>query len=84
MTARRDGSVRKSLTFKERERLIAILGRLGSEFDAERATAATKATEMLALHGLSWSDLICAASGSSIPAADPKRRMVYPSFDMTV
>ena len=84
MTARCHSSARKSLTFKERERLIAILGRLGSEFDAERATAAAKATKMLGLHGLTWSELICAASESSIPAADPKRRMIYPSFDMTV
>ncbi len=42
----------------DRNRLVNILGRLGSDFDGERAAAGLLATRMLRDHGLSWDDLL--------------------------
>jgi hypothetical protein len=40
------------------ERLIKLLGMLGSNHDGERAAAATKANELVRAHGLTWFDVI--------------------------
>jgi hypothetical protein len=40
------------------ERLIKLLGMLGSAHDGERAAAGLKAHEFLKRHGLQWSDVI--------------------------
>jgi hypothetical protein len=42
------------------ERLIKLLGMLGSAHDGERAAAGLKAHEFIRRHGLSWSDIIVA------------------------
>ena len=40
------------------ERLVKLLGMLGSNHDGERAAAALKANELVREHGLVWSDVI--------------------------
>jgi hypothetical protein len=40
------------------DRLIKLLGMLGSAHDGERAAAGLKAHELLRRHGLTWSDII--------------------------
>jgi hypothetical protein len=42
------------------DRLIKLLGMLGSVHDGERATAGRKAHELIRHHGLTWSDLLLA------------------------
>jgi hypothetical protein len=42
------------------ERLLKMLGVLGSAHDGERATAGLKAHELIRRHGLTWSDIIVA------------------------
>jgi hypothetical protein len=42
------------------ERLIKLLGMLGSVHDGERAAAGLKAHEFIRRHGLQWSDIIVA------------------------
>lgn len=48
------------LTPAERTRLVGILGRLGSDFDGERAAAGLLANRMLQARGLTWADLLAA------------------------
>jgi hypothetical protein len=40
------------------DRLIKLLGMLGSAHDGERAAAGLKAHEFIRRHGLTWSDII--------------------------
>jgi hypothetical protein len=40
------------------ERLIKLLGMLGSVHDGERAAAGLKANELIRRHGLTWSDVL--------------------------
>ena len=40
------------------ERLVKLLGMLGSDHDGERAAAALKANALVREHGLVWSDVI--------------------------
>jgi hypothetical protein len=47
-----------SLTPEELAELIAILGRLGSDFDGERAAAGLIASRMLQSKGLTWADVV--------------------------
>jgi hypothetical protein len=49
------------------ERLIKLLGMLGSAHDGERAAAGLKAHELLRRHGLTWSDILPAT-----PTPPPK------------
>jgi hypothetical protein len=42
------------------ERLVKLLGMLGSAHDGERAAAGLKAHELIRRHGLQWCDLIVA------------------------
>jgi hypothetical protein len=50
------------------ERLVKLLGMLGSAHDGERAAAGLKAHELVRRHGLTWSDILLAA-----PASPPRR-----------
>jgi len=43
------------------DRLIKLLGMLGSAHDGERAAAGLKAHELMRRHGLQWSDILLAA-----------------------
>jgi hypothetical protein len=45
------------------ERLVKLLGMLGSSHDGERAAAARKADALVREHGLVWSDVISGLSG---------------------
>lgn len=61
------------------DRLVGVLGMLGSDHDGERAAAGLKAHNMLAKRGLTWRGLL--APVDSNPVADnPKasRRAMYP------
>jgi hypothetical protein len=52
------------------DRLVKLLGMLGSHHDGERAAAALKADQLVRQHGLTWHDVI------SVPAPmQPWRRM---------
>jgi hypothetical protein len=42
------------------DRLIKLLGMLGSVHDGERAAAGLKAHELIRRHGLTWSDILLA------------------------
>jgi hypothetical protein len=42
------------------ERLIKLLGMLGSAHDGERAAAGLKAHQLIRRHGLQWSDVVVA------------------------
>ena len=46
------------ISYEERERLVKLLGMLGSEHSAERANAAKEADDLRKSLGLSWSNLI--------------------------
>jgi hypothetical protein len=46
------------------ERLIKLLGMLGSAHDGERAAAGLKAHELIRRHGLTWSDILAAPQTS--------------------
>lgn len=48
----------RPLTAAERAKLVGILGRLGSDFDGERAAAGLLASRLLRDRGLSWDDVI--------------------------
>lgn len=47
-----------ALSSAERNRLVGILGKLGSDFAGERASAGLLATRLLHDRGLCWDDLI--------------------------
>jgi hypothetical protein len=49
---------RRGYQYEQRERLVKLLGKLGSEHEGERATAAKKADDLRTSLGLSWSNLI--------------------------
>lgn len=46
------------LTPAELRKLVGVLGRLGSDFDGERAAAALLASRLLRDRGLTWDDLL--------------------------
>jgi hypothetical protein len=50
------------------ERLVKLLGMLGSNHDGERAAAALKANALVREHGLVWSDVIPTAEQKPEPA----------------
>ena len=58
----------ETLTPADRARLAGILGRLGSEFDGERAAAGLLASKFLRDRGLSWHDLIDRPAPTPPPA----------------
>lgn len=49
-----------SLSPADLRKLVGILGRLGSDFDGERAAAGLLATRMLRAAGIGWDDLLTA------------------------
>src|SRR5262245_43671621 len=62
------------------ERLVKLLGMLGSAHDGERAAAGLKAHELIRRHGLQWSDVILAAPAPAAkrePVVEPWRRMAW-------
>lgn len=67
------------------QRLIAILGMLGSEHEGERAAAALKATEMVRAAGLDWARIIQAPIGAYAGAPDGpiafNGRQLHPPHD---
>lgn len=54
------------------ERLIKLLGLLGSDAEGERATAGRMADELIRRHGLTWPEVI------RIPTAEPAPRWAEP------
>lgn len=48
----------ETLTPADRAKLVVILGRLGSDFNAERATAGRMASDFLRARGLGWGDIL--------------------------
>lgn len=54
-----------ALSPAERNKLIGILGMLGSEFRDEVATAGSMATNLVRKHGLTWDDVVPPALTSS-------------------
>lgn len=73
-----------SLSVKDRDLLVAILGLLGSAQLGERAAAALKASELLQRSHLTWAELLtCVASDPSARAHHHTLTAVqYPSFDI--
>lgn len=66
----------------DRNRLVAILGRLGSDFDGERAAAGLLATRMLQGLGLQWDEVVAPpAIADSRPAPKSWRAEVYAAMD---
>lgn len=63
----------------DHRKLVAILGRLASDAEGERAAAALLATQLLARHGMGWADLFAPVTFTS-SFTDPKaeRRAMYP------
>src|ERR1700704_3170253 len=56
----------------ERERLVAILGMLGSNFDGERASAGLLAHRLLTEKNLRWDDVVLQPSPpATSPRTDP-------------
>jgi hypothetical protein len=72
-------TARFELTGADRARLAAILGRLGSEHDGERAAAGLLATRFMRDHGLTWPDLLAAPAPSTPPppVTDWRRRAAW-------
>jgi hypothetical protein len=66
-----------AMTDAERQRLLRILGMLGSSFAGERDNAARHAEAIRVRHGLTWEDLLALKSGAEPPkapeAAEPPR-----------
>ncbi len=46
------------MTPADRNRLVAILGRLGSDFDGERAAAGLLASRIIKGNNLTWDDIV--------------------------
>lgn len=72
-------AARFELTGADRARLAAILGRLGSDFDGERAAAGLLASRFMRDHGLTWPDLLAAPAPATPPppATDWRRRAAW-------
>lgn len=50
-----------NLSSADTERLVRLLGMLGSDFDGERASAALMASRLLKSKGLTWAELLTPA-----------------------
>jgi hypothetical protein len=72
-------STRHDLTPADRARLAAILGRLGSDFDGERAAAGLLASRFMRDHGLTWPAVLAAPAPATPPppATDWRRRATW-------
>jgi hypothetical protein len=49
----------------ERQKLIALLGMTGSQFDGEAVTALRKAQQLMGQHKLTWQELLAPTSAAS-------------------
>jgi len=56
-----------------RERLAKICGRLGSDHDGERASAAALASRLLRDHGVTWAELVEGATAAAPGPVSPPR-----------
>lgn len=65
---------------RDADKLVKLLGMLGSDHAGERAAAGLKAHSLIAGAGLDWRDLIAVAATSEPVCNDPKaaRRAMYP------
>ena len=75
----------RALPPADADRLVKILGLLGSSFDGERAAAALKASQFLRERNLTWPDIIRPALPP--PDAPPRHEPPYrpsPSWRQTV
>ena len=62
-----------SLPPADLRKLIGILGRLGSDFDGERAAAGLLATRLLRAAGTTWDDLLTAPKAQQPPPGGSQR-----------
>lgn len=62
------------LSRAERDRLIRILGLLGSDHGGERDAAGLAASRMLRARGITWSDVIAEPAGTPRQAVTPCRQ----------
>ena len=69
------------LTPAERVRLVGILGRLGSDFDGERAAAGLLATRLLRDRRLTWDDVV-ATPREAEPARSARNVRTSPEDDL--
>jgi hypothetical protein len=60
-----------TLSQSERDKLIRILGMLGSDFDGERASAGLLASRLLKVNNITWADVVCI----------PQKKAGPPKFD---
>ena len=67
----------RALSTPDRERLVKLLGMLGSSFQGERDAAACAAQRLLEQHGLTWCQVIApAAADATRPAPGDWRQVV--------
>jgi len=69
------------LNLTDRDKLIKLLGMLGSDYIGERASAGALAHRLVKSAGLSWSDLISVPATSRRHEAPPRYRGAYPPSD---
>jgi hypothetical protein len=69
----------RELTPADRAKLAAILGRLGSDFDGERAAAGLLAARFVREHGLTWPAVLAAPAPATPPppVTDWRRRAAW-------
>lgn len=67
-----------TLDAKDRSRLVAILGMLGSAFDGERAAAGLMASTLLKSRKLTWDEVIVARLAPPPPPPPPKEEAPFP------
>ena len=70
---------RADLAPADRAKLSAILGRLGSDHDGERAAAGLLASRFMRDHGLTWPDVLAAPAPTTPPppATEWQRRAAW-------
>jgi hypothetical protein len=61
------------------DKLVKVLGMLGSDHDGEVAAAGRRAHSMLKAEGLTWSDVIVPAAPRPEPPQRPQRRWRRPT-----
>jgi hypothetical protein len=57
----------------DKDRLIKLLGMMGSDHMGERAVAAAKADELIRSHGMTWADVVLPTTAAAAPKA-PKQK----------
>lgn len=70
-------SARRDLTPPNRAKLAAILGRLGSDHDGERAAAGLLASRFVRDHGLTWPELLAVPAPAAPPATHWQRQATW-------